>query len=61
MYFRASGWEGVWELQLDVLREWVRVNFGATFGCRAGRAAERDLWKDSWIYRASNREGGLER
>ena len=41
---------------MDVEGEWMRGNCGVTFGY-TGRMLERELWSESWIYRASGREG----
>jgi len=48
------------ERQLDIQGEWLLGNCGLTDGCR-GRVAERELWSDIWNYRASGREGIVER
>ena len=37
---------------MDVEGEWMRGNCGGTFGC-TGRVAERELWRESWMYRES--------
>jgi len=41
------------ERNLDAqMGEWLRGNFGATFGC-TGRVIDREMWRDTWMYRAS--------